>query len=364
MTKQIIGRVMMAFKGAYDSTEQYNFLDTVTYEGSSYVCLTNGTTTTPSEGSSDWNLIAKKGDTPDTSNFVLRSEMPDMKEYAKLSELPVIPTDLVHASELETIRNTANNAKLEADANVKALENKADKSAIPTTMSWTDITDKPALATLSDIPKMPDLSGYATIASLIDYVKKSDLPDFKQFAKLADIPKAVDLTPYATIKSLDAYAKKSDLPDTSQFALKSQIPDPIDTTNFATKAEVTTAQSTADSANRAARNDATLIKQLNQRVDNIKIPTASDFNQVKTITSGTLADLATTQGSYHYEIDCSPSDSPVADWGLCDVIVGSHYAKQVFTVTGATDDNQGNVYVRVRDYSGQWHEWRKLTAWD
>ena len=103
-----------------------------------------------------------------------------------------------------------------------------------------------------------------------------------------------------------------------------------------------------------------MIKQLNQRVDNIKIPTASDFNQIKTITSGTLADLATTQGSYHYEIDCSPSDSPVADWGLCDVIVGSHYAKQIFVNSG---NKSGDCYVRIRDYDGNWSDWREITAW-
>ena len=84
------------------------------------------------------------------------------------------------------------------------------------------------------------------------------------------------------------------------------------------------------------------------------------IDTVKTITSGTLSSLSTGK----YEIDCSPSDSPVADWGLCDVVVGQHYAKQVFTVTGAKGDDQGNVYVRVRDYSGQWHEWRELTAWN
>lgn len=388
MTKQIIGRVMMAFKGNYDSTKQYDFLDTVTYDGSGYVCLVNGTTVQPSDNSENWQLIAKKGEAPDTSLFALKSELPDLTPYAKKDELPTIPTDLVHSVDLKAVTETANEAKSQSESNAEALASKADKAAIPTSMSWDNITNKPALARLSDIPKMPDLSGYATIASLVNYVKKTDLPDFTQFARISDIPKAVDLSPYATLKALSDYAKKTDLPDTSQFALKTDIPDTsdfakkedipdvsqyalkkdipsaIDTSNFATKTEVTAAQSTADSANQTARNDATLIKRLSQRVDNLKIPTASDFNQVKTITSGTLADLATTQGSYHYEIECWPSDTPIQEWGLCDVVVGQHYAKQVFTVTGATGDDQGNVYVRVRDYSGQWHEWREITAWN
>lgn len=84
------------------------------------------------------------------------------------------------------------------------------------------------------------------------------------------------------------------------------------------------------------------------------------IDTVKTITSGTLSSLSTGK----YEIECWPSDTPIQEWGLCDVVVGQHYAKQVFTVTGATGNDQGNVYVRVRDYSGQWHEWREITAWD
>ena len=84
------------------------------------------------------------------------------------------------------------------------------------------------------------------------------------------------------------------------------------------------------------------------------------IDTVKSITSGTLSSLSTGK----YEIDFTASDSPVSDWGMLDVSVGQHYAKQVFTVTGATGDDQGNVYVRVRDYSGQWHEWREITAWN
>lgn len=86
-------------------------------------------------------------------------------------------------------------------------------------------------------------------------------------------------------------------------------------------------------------------------------PGKDAIDTVKTITSGTLSSLSTGK----YEIECMPPDTPIEEWGLCDVVVGQHYAKQVFTVTGATDGNQGNVYVRVRDYSGQWHEWRELT---
>lgn len=90
------------------------------------------------------------------------------------------------------------------------------------------------------------------------------------------------------------------------------------------------------------------------------LPGKDAIDAVKTITSGTLSSLSTGK----YEIECLPSDTPIQERGLCDVVVGQHYAKQVFTVTGATGDDQGNVYVRVRDYSGKWHEWREITAWN
>jgi hypothetical protein len=61
MTEQIIGKVMMTFKGDYDDTKQYNFLDTVEYNGSSFVCKANGTHDTPSENSANWQLLAKAG---------------------------------------------------------------------------------------------------------------------------------------------------------------------------------------------------------------------------------------------------------------------------------------------------------------
>ena len=61
MTEQIIGKVMMTFKGDYDATKQYNFLDTVEYNGSSFVCKANGTHDTPSEHSTNWQLLAKTG---------------------------------------------------------------------------------------------------------------------------------------------------------------------------------------------------------------------------------------------------------------------------------------------------------------
>lgn len=392
MTTQIIGRVMMAFKGNYDSTKQYDFLDTVTYDGSGYVCLANGTTVQPSESSNNWQLIAKKGDTPDTSTFALKSELPDLTAYAKKSEIPTVPTDLVHSVDLKAVTDTANEAKAQAQSNSEALANKAEKSEIPTSMSWESITNKPALAKLSDIPKTPDLSGYATIASLIDYVKKTELPDFTQFAMKKDIPSAVDLSSYATISSLSAYAKKTDIPDTSAFALKSDIPDPIDTSNFATKSEVQTAQSTADNAYKIGRNDATLIKQLSNQVDAIKIPDLSGYAKTSDIPTDvvTHAELANatpqidaslkymskkpsdyTDGIFYEEkyistmgIDRSSLDSSAqtGTYGLVTTKVmtinGTKFARQQCEVL----DSQRPITFLRNGYSNSWSSWEVNTT--
>lgn len=274
MTTQIIGRVMMAFKGNYDATKQYDFLDTVTYNGSSYVCLVNGTTTAPSDSSSNWQLMAKAGTTPDTSQFALKSELPDLTSYAKKIELPTVPTDLVHTSDLQTVSETAIEALDKANDNAKALVVKANRSDIPTSMDWSNITNK------------PDFTGYVTTASLIDYVKKTDLPDFTQFAKTTDL---------------------------SQYALKKDIPTSIDTSNFATKTEVQQAQTTADNAYKIGRNDANLIKQLSNRVDAIKMPDLSDYAKTSEIptdvvTHAELDNVATKIDTSSQYTNKKPSD--------------------------------------------------------
>lgn len=236
MTTQIIGRVMMAFKGNYDATKQYNFLDTVTYNGSSYVCLVNGTTAAPSDSSSNWQMMAKAGTTPDTSQFALKSELPDLTAYAKKSELPTVPTDLVRTSDLQTVSETASEALDKANSNAKTLMAKANKSDIPTTMAWNSITDKPNLVTKDELPKV---EGY----------------------------------------------------------------------------------------------------------------------QVKTVTSGQLADLTTGT----YEIDFAAEDAPSINWGVLQVLVGDHYAQQIFSNAGATN-GASQTWIRTRNYDeSNYDAWQEVS---
>lgn len=124
-------------------------------------------------------------------------------------------------------------------------------------------------------------------------------------------------------------------PDTSTFALKSELPD---LSNYATKNQIPT--------------DTVTHSELSQLSDKV-----TQANQVKTITSGLLTDLAESNGVYHYEIDFFPDDRPTLTYGLLDVVVGTHYAKQTFT------DDVGDIYVRMRGYDGTWSSWRQITQW-
>ena len=228
------------------------------------------------------------------------------------------------------------------------LDQRLSSLNIPTTMPWSKITGKPNLALSSDIPSLDGYAKLTDIPSVAGLVKEVELTDY---AKKSDIPKMPDLSGYATVANLIDYAKKADLPDFSQFAKKSDIPAEQDLSNYVKKPDL----------NNYVTNETYSHNEtsLENTIENLQT-SLNNKNQVQTITSGTLADLATKNGTYHYEIDCSPTDAPVADWGLCDVVVGEHYAKQTFTNTG---NKSGDSYLRIRDYDGKWSDWREVTLW-
>ena len=202
----------------------------------------------------------------------------------------------------------------------EAEETYAKKSNIPTSMAWQNITDKPDVATKSDIPTSID---WDSVTNKPDLVTSAGLP--KDLVHTTDLDKTNQ--------------KVSDVESTANQAL-----------SVATNGQsiATDAQNEAQSVSEKVE---TLTNQLNSA------------NQVRTITSGTLADLENKNGQYHYEIDFVPSDSPSSSWGMCDVTVGPHYAKELFTVTGATENN-GRAFVRVRGYDATtWNDWREVTLW-
>lgn len=61
MADEIIGRIMMNFRGDYDTAKNYTRLDTVMYNGSTYVCKVDATGVEPTD-TTHWQLIARKGD--------------------------------------------------------------------------------------------------------------------------------------------------------------------------------------------------------------------------------------------------------------------------------------------------------------
>ena len=61
MAKQILGRVSIVFKGEYNSTTNYEKLDIVSYNGSSYACLKDCVGVIPTD-TTYWQLVAQKGE--------------------------------------------------------------------------------------------------------------------------------------------------------------------------------------------------------------------------------------------------------------------------------------------------------------
>lgn len=60
MARQILGRVSVLFKGEYDPTTNYEKLDIVSYNGSSYACLKESVGILPID-TNYWQLVAERG---------------------------------------------------------------------------------------------------------------------------------------------------------------------------------------------------------------------------------------------------------------------------------------------------------------
>ena len=80
MAKQNLGKIIMTPKGVYNNSTTYEFLDVVTYEGSSYVCKQASTGNLPT--TDYWQLLASKGDKPVVGVDYFTEE--DKKEIADL----------------------------------------------------------------------------------------------------------------------------------------------------------------------------------------------------------------------------------------------------------------------------------------
>ena len=330
-----------------------------------------------------WADIENKPPIPSIDGLVKETELAD---YAKKSDLPTMP-DLSGYATVSSLIDYVKKSDL-PDFSKYALKNE-----LPITMAWQNITGKPDLATQDDLKNIelkpgpqgePGTPGKDGVTPHIDsttgdwFIGNQDTGTQAQGPAGKNGRDGVDgqpgkngqngITPHIDTATGNWFIGSTDT------GIKAQGPQGVPGQQGGPGVPGTNGKDGKDGQPGRDGTDGKSAYQI--WLDNGHSGTETDFlnslkgapgkdgkdaiDTVKSITSGTLSSLSTGK----YEIDFTASDSPVSDWGMLDVSVGQHYAKQVFTVTGATDDNQGNVYVRVRDYSGQWHEWREITAWN
>ncbi|MCQ2959869.1 MAG: hypothetical protein MJ198_06750 [Bacteroidales bacterium] len=165
----------------------------------------------------------------DMSNYVQKTDLPDLNVYATKSEIPSTE-GLAKTAEIESVYAKKSDIK-ETD-----LSSYAQK---------TDLPDMTVYATKSEIPSTESLAKSAEIEStyakksdiketdLSSYAQKTDLPDLTAYATKNEVPSTEGLAKSADVES--AYAKKSDLADTSLFARKNAVPS---LNGYATKNEI------------------------------------------------------------------------------------------------------------------------------
>ncbi len=166
--------------------------------------------------------LDSKADKTALADYALKSDVPaspDLSGYAKKSDLPTMPSLDGYAKTADlTAYETSANHKADIDKVNKALEAKADVSAIPS------LPDMSKYALKTDL-KNVDLTGYLTKddadrllgekaneSELAEYAKKTDLPPVPNltiYAKVTDVAKA--LNGKADKDELREYAKTADV---------------------------------------------------------------------------------------------------------------------------------------------------------
>lgn len=166
--------------------------------------------------------LDNKADKTALADYALKKDVPaapDLTAYAKKSDLPTVPSldGYAKTADLAAYETSANH-KADIDKLNKALEGKADVSAIPA------LPDMSQYALKTDL-KNVDLTGYLTKddadrllgekaneSELADYAKKTDLPpvpNLTVYAKVTDVAKA--LNNKADKDELREYAKTADV---------------------------------------------------------------------------------------------------------------------------------------------------------
>lgn len=159
------------------------------------------------------------------------------QQLAKTSDMTTALSGKANASDIQSLRTE--------------LAQKADTSAIPNVSSFITAAALTPYALKTDIPAVPDVSGFARkdeIPNVSGFIRGADL---QPYALRSELPQPQDLSGYAlktevpsvsglaTKAELADYAKKTDIPegqDLSQYAKKSELPS---VAGLATKQEVT-----------------------------------------------------------------------------------------------------------------------------
>ncbi|MEK3549725.1 hypothetical protein [Lactobacillus crispatus] len=164
-----------------------------------------------------------KADKTALDSYALKTDVPaspDLSGYAKKSDLPTIPSldGYAKTADLAAYETSANH-KADIDKVNKALEGKADVSAIPA------LPDMSQYALKTDL-KNVDLTGYLTKDDADRLLgEKANENELAEYAKKTDLPPIPDLAVYAKVtdvaKALNTKADKDDLINfASIFAVK------------------------------------------------------------------------------------------------------------------------------------------------
>lgn len=199
----------------------------------------------------DLTAYAKKSDLPDVSGLETQADHANdvkkinetLETYAKKSELPStdgLETKADHKADIDKL-----NEALDSKADKTALDSKADKTALD---SYALKKDVPTSPDLTSYAKTADLAAYETSANHkadIDKLNKAleakadisaipALPDMSQYALKTDL-KNVDLTGYLTKDDADRLlGEKANESELADYAKKTDIPAIPDTSNFVT----------------------------------------------------------------------------------------------------------------------------------
>ena len=156
---------------------------------------------------------------------------------AKTTDMTTALSGKANASEIQTLRTE--------------LGQKADVSAIPNVSSFITAAALTPYALKTDIPAVPDVSGFARmdeipqLPDLSGYALKSELPSISGLVSNAELTTA--LAPKVDRSELSGYALKTEVPSVSglatkaelaDYALKSDIPEGQDLSQYAKKSEL------------------------------------------------------------------------------------------------------------------------------